>query len=320
MRKHEIVVIVGILISGLILPLVLKSSLWFAVLNLFFYYAITSISWNIIFGYAGLFSFGHMAFPALGGYTSALLALHIGISPFLGLLLGGLVSGFMGVLIGLVILRVRGFYLILVSWGFAEVFNVIVKTEQQITGGTGGLLTPPFFEGLQSDLYTYFVGLGLMLLILGASAALYHSRWGLCLFAIRDDIDAAETLGIRTRFWKVFGFSFGCAWAGVAGAFYAHFITVIDPSISGVDEMGKICLMVIIGGIGTVFGPLIGSFFVVVISELIRGEAAAEYSLFIFSIIMILTIRFARGGFMEVSRIVSSYISDRYPVFRGKPT
>jgi branched-chain amino acid transport system permease protein len=143
------------------------------------------------------------------------------------------------------------------------------------------------------------------------SALLYHSRWGLCLFAIRDDLDAAESMGINTRFWKVFGFAFGSAWAGVAGAFYAHFFSLIDPSIGGLDELGKVFLMVILGGLGTVFGPLIGTFFVVIVSEIIRGTAA-QLSLLIFAGVMILAIRFVRGGFMEIIHVFSPRLRDRY--------
>jgi len=159
--------------------------------------------------------------------------------------------------------------------------------------------------------YAYFVGLVLMLMLFAVSAKLYHSRWGLHLFAIRDDIEAAEAMGIKTRFWKVFGFAFGSAWAGVAGAFYAHFFSLIDPSIGGLDEMGKICLMLILGGLGTVIGPLIGTFFVVVTSEIIRGSAA-QLSLLIFSIVMILAIRFVRGGFMEIIHVFSPRLRGRY--------
>lgn len=306
----------GMLVLGLLAPWVV-STVWVTILSVFFFYALLAISWNIVFGYAGLFSFGHVAFSAVGGYTSALLAEHIGLSPFLGLLLGGLAAGFVGILIGLMILRVRGFYLCLVTWAFAEVVNVVIKAEHQITGGTGGFIAPSFFEGPQSELYAYFVGLGLVLAMFVTSALLYHSRWGLNLFAVRDDIDAAESMGVGTRFWKVFGFAFGSAWAGVAGAFYAHFFNLVDPSIGGLDEMGKITLMVIIGGLGTVFGPLLGSFFVVVMSETIRGWVA-ELSLLIFALVMILTMRFIRGGFMEIIRVFSPRLSDRYLKLIGK--
>jgi len=317
MRKNEIIVTASMLILGLLAPWVVPQ-FWVTILSVFAYYAIVAIGWNIVFGYTGLFSYGHVAFPAIGGYTSALLAEYIGLSPFLGVVLGALAAGFTGILIGLIILRVRGFYLVLVTWAFAEVINVTIKAEYLITGGTGGFVAPPFFEGPDSELYGYFIGLGLMLLTFIVSAVLYHSRWGLYLFATRDDSDAAESMGINTRLWKVFGFAFGCAWAGMAGAFYAHFFTLVDPTIGGLDEMGKICLIVIIGGIGTVFGPLLGSFFVVIVSELIRGWVAG-LSLFIFSIVMILAVRFVRGGFMEVINVLSPRFRDKYLQLIGKP-
>lgn len=316
MKRNEIIVAGVIAVIGLLLPWII-GPVWLTVLSVFFYYAILAISWNIIFGYAGEFSYGHVAFPAIGGYVSALLAEHVGLSPFLGLLVGGTAAGLIGIVIGLMILRVRGFYLCLVTWAFAEVVNVVIKAEEQITGGSGGFVAPPFIEGAQSDLYGYFIGLGLMLFTFIVSVFLYHSRWGLSLFAIRDDMDAAESMGIWTNFWKVFGFAFGCALAGVAGAFYAHFFTIVDPSIGGLDEMGKVCLIVIIGGVGTVFGPLIGSFFVVVASELIRGWVAG-LSLFIFAIVMILAVRFVRGGFMEIIQVLFPRLKEKYLVLVGK--
>jgi len=306
---------VGMLVTGLLAPLVISSA-WMTTLSVFFYYAILAISWNIVFGYAGLFSYGHVAFPAIGGYASALLAEHIGLSPFLGLLVGGLAAGIIGILIGLIILRVRGFYLCLVTWAFAAVVVITINAEDKITGGSGGLVTTSFFSGPHSDVYGYFVGLALMIFTFMVSTLLYHSRWGFYLFSIRDDIDAAESMGVKTRFWKVFAFAFGSALAGVAGAFYAHFFNIVDPSIGGLDEMGKVCLIVIIGGVGTVFGPLTGAFFVVIASELIRGWVAG-LSLFIFSIVMILTVRFIRGGFMEIIEVFFPRFRDGYLKFVG---
>jgi branched-chain amino acid transport system permease protein len=316
MKKNEILFPALVLVLGLAAPWVLPS-VWTTVLSVFCYYAMVAIGWNIIFGYTGLFSYGHMAFPAIGGYASALLAEHIGLPPFAGLLVGAFAAGFVGILIGLLILRVRGFYLCLVTWAFAEVVNVVITAEHQITGGTGGFIAPSFFTGPRAELYGYFLGLGLMLLTFMVSTVLYHSRWGLFLFAVRDDIDAAESMGIKTRLWKVFGFAFGCAWAGLAGVFYAHFFNLVDPSIGGLDEMGKICLIVIIGGLGTVYGPILGAFFVVIVSEILRGWVAG-YSLLIFATIMILAVRFVRGGFMQIIQAVSPHLRDKYLTFIGK--
>ena len=316
MKKNEIIVGVIMIVLGLIAPTALPS-VWITVLCMAFYYAILTIGWNIIFGYTGLFSYGHAAFPVIGGYTSALLAQHIGLSPFLGLLAGALVAGLSGILIGLLILRVRGFYLCLVTWAFAEVVNVIITAEHQITGGTGGLLAPTFFSGPNGELFGYFMGLGLMMAAFLISILLYHSRWGLNLFAVRDDIDAAESMGINTRFWKVFGFAFGCTLAGLAGAYFAHFLGLIDPGIGGLDQMGYVCLIVIIGGLGTVYGPILGSFFVVITKELISGWASG-YSLLIFAVIMILAVRFFNGGFMEIIQAISPRLTNKYLTFVNK--
>lgn len=317
MKRNEIIVTAGVLGLGLIAPLIVPP-LWVTVLNVFFFYAILAISWNIVFGYAGLFSFGHVAFAAVGGYTSALAAEHWGLHPIFGLILGGLAAAFIGLALGMVILRVRGFYLCLVTWAFTEVVNIVLKAEHKFTGGTGGLMAPSFVDSAAAETWAYFIGLGLMLIMFIVSAVLHHSKWGLYLFAVRDDIDAAESMGVATRFWKVFGFAFGSAWAGIAGAYYAHFFNVIDPTIAGLDEMGKICLVVILGGLGTVMGPLLGAFFVVILTELIRGWAA-ETSLLIFATVMILCLRFVRGGLMQIIQVFSPKLRDRYLALIGRP-
>ena len=125
-------------------------------------------------------------------------------------------------------------------------------------------------------------------------------------------------MGVKTRFWKVFGFAYGCAWAGVAGAFYTHYFNLIDPSIGGLDEMGKVlCLIFIIGGLGTVYRPVLGAFFVVIVAEILRGWVAG-YSLLIFATIVILVVRFVRGGFMEAFQVLSPRIRDKYLMLIGK--
>ncbi len=302
----------ALLFLGLIAPLFVTSLVWMTTLNIFFYYGILTISYNIVLGYTGLFSFCHVTFGAVGGYVSALLAANAGLSPFLTLIVGSLAAGVCGLALGMVILRVRGFYLCLITWAFGMVVETVLKNEYQITGGTGGFNSPTFFSGPNAGLFAYFIGLGLFLAMYLVSVAVYHSSWGLRLFAVRDDIDAAETMGVRTRFWKVFGFAFGSAWAGLAGAFYAHFFSLVDPTIAGLDEQGKICLMLIVGGLGTVAGPVLGTFFVVIISEMIRGWVA-ETNLLLFAIAMILTVRFARGGFMEVLQMANPWIKALLP-------
>ncbi len=301
-----------LLVLGLTAPLFVTSLVWMTTLNIFFYYAILTISYNIVLGYTGLFSFCHVSFGAIGGYVSALLAAKAGLSPFLTLIVGSLAAAACGLALGMIILRVRGFYLCLITWAFGMVVENVLKNEYQITGGTGGFISPTFFSGPNAGLYAYFIGLVLFLAMYLVSVAVYHSSWGLCLFAVRDDIDAAETMGVRTRFWKVFGFTFGSAWAGLAGAFYAHFFRLVDPTIAGLDEMGKICLMLIVGGLGTVVGPVLGTFFVVIISEMIRGWVA-ETNILLFAIAMILTVRFVRGGFMELVQMANPWIKALLP-------
>ena len=310
-KRSQLLFAAVLLAFGITAPTFVSSLVWMTTLNIFFYYGILTISYNIVLGYTGLFSFCHVSFGAIGGYTSAILSAKVGLSPFIGLVIGMFASALCALPIGLIILRVRGFYLCLITWAFGMVVENVLKNEYQITGGTGGFISPTFFGGPNAGVYSYFVGLSLFLLVYLISMYLYHSRWGLYLFSVRDDIDAAEAMGVKTRFWKVFGFTFGSGLAGLAGAFYAHFFSLVDPTIAGLDEMGKIALMLIVGGLGTIVGPVLGSFFVVIISEFIRGWVA-EANMLIFAVAMVLTVRFVRGGFMEVINITFSRLFPSY--------
>jgi len=298
MKKQSFWLVVSVMI--LVFPWIVKSPRWLTTANLMFYYIILAISWNLIMGYTGLFSFAHVAFAGIGGYGSSLLSIYLNIPPALGIIIGGGVAAFLGLLLGALCLRLRGFYLCLVTWAFAVIIGTLACTEYKYTGGTGGLTAPTLFRSMSGVPY-YYVGLVITVIMLYSTFRLINSRIGLYLRSIREDEDAAEVMGIDTVKWKIFSFVLSSFWAGIAGGFYAHYLGLIDPSIVGLDEMGKVIMMVVIGGIGTLAGPLVGAIFVVFISEFIRGTIAI-FGILAFSVIIILTMRFARGGLMGAVR------------------
>lgn len=290
----------AVLCFGALFPVFVKSVRWLTTANVMFYYIMLATSWNLLMGYTGLFSFAHVAFAGVGAYTSTLLALHYSIAPALGIVIAGLATALLGALLGVLVLRLRGFYLCLVTWAVAVIIQTLLATQYKLTGGTGGIFAPSLFRSV-SEIPYYYVGFGISILMIISVYFLVKSKIGLKFRAIRDDEDAANSLGINTTKWKIVSFIIGSFWVGVAGSYYAHYITMVDPSIVGLDEMGKVILMVVIGGYGTVVGPVVGAVFVTFAAEYIRGSLAT-ISMLIFALLMILTARFARGGLTEISQ------------------
>lgn len=285
---------------ALVLPLFL-SPRWVHTFIIAFYYMMVALSWNLCAGYTGQFSFGHHAFSAVGAYAAGLLAYYYGLPPVAGIIVGGLAAVPIGFVLGGVSLRTRGPYLALTTWAFAECLNIVLRNEYEITGGTKGLLIPTLFPRGTSKLYYYYVGLFLFTVILILVYKLVKSRIGLYMAAIRDDVDVAEAMGVDTVKWKVLVFTFSSFLAGLGGAFYAYYIGLISPSLATMSEMVMIMIIVLFGGMGTLEGTIIGGIFIMLISEFLRGIMPG-ISLLFFSAVIIILIRFFRGGLIELIR------------------
>lgn len=281
-----------------IFPFLGFSPRWLHIGNTVFYYVMLSASWNLMMGFTGLFSFGHTALSAVGGYGSALLVTHLGVPPITGPFLGGLVAAFFSFVLGIICLRLRGFYLALVTWAFAEIVIGVVKVQYDLTGGTQGLRTVGLFWPGAGRIPYYYFGLILVFLITLSIHKLSKTDYGSYLRSIREDEEAAEVLGVNTVVWKILCFTYAGFWAGLGGAYYGHYIGVVDPSLGSLGEMSIVVLTVVVGGMGTVFGPVIGSFLVIVAADLFRGKLAA-LSMVFFSLLMMLVVRFFRGGLMQ---------------------
>ncbi len=300
--------ICGVAIVALGVPFVLRSPHWLQVLSLAFYYVVLTTSWNLMMGFTGLFSFAHTALAAIGAYTAALLVLRAGLPHVWAIAAAGIVTGVASLLLGAISLRLRGFYLCLVTWGFAEITIGIFRVEYRVTGGTMGLMVPSLFPSAWGKTPYYYLGLFLAALVLTFMVLLSRSRIGLYLRSIRDDELASEVLGVHTVLWKVFCFTVCGFWAGVGGAYYGYVVGVVDPNMGALSEMGKVILMVIIGGMGTIPGPVVGTFLVMVLSEFLRGRLAAM-SMLIFAVVLIVVMRFLPGGIMAAVRPLFSFLT-----------
>jgi branched-chain amino acid transport system permease protein len=239
-------------------------------------YIMLGLSLNIIVGYAGLFQLGHAAFYGVGAYTAAILNLRLGL-PILALLpVGAIAAGFLAFLISRPILHLRGDYLCIVTIAFGEIFRIaLVNDVLGLTGGPNGLygIGRPALFGLSfsTPMHYYYLVLAFVALTVWAVQRLEHSRLGRAWMYVREDELAAEAMGVDTTRAKLTAFVLGSAWAGVAGVIYASRYRVIAPENFSFLESVIIFCIVVLGGVGSVPGVLVGTAGMVVLPEMVRA-------------------------------------------------
>jgi len=284
------------------------------ILVLVLFFAYLGTAWNILGGYAGQFSFGHAAFFGLGAYTSTLLLVRAGVSPWLGFWAGGLVAAAFGCFAGSLAFRygLRGPYFALVTLAFAEMLRLIAVNWMGIGGPMGILIPlPPGGDSwwrlqFREKLPYYYVMLGLLAVALWLTRRLERSRLGYTLAAIRENEDAAEASGVDTRRAKLSAMALSAFLTALGGTFYAQYFSFVDPTLAfGVPVSVEILLRPIVGGPGTLAGPLLGSLVLTPLSELtrwaIRGRPGVD--LMIYGAILVLVITFLPRGLIGGWRV-----------------
>ena len=260
-------------------------------------YVILALSLNLIVGFTGLPALGHAAFYGIGAYTAALLALNLGLSPWLGLLAGAITAGLLGFVISFAAVRLKGDYLALATLGAGVIVYSIAKNWVAVTRGPMGLPGIPGFTFLSYPLDGVWAYLILVLAFVGITTfvigRIVNSPFGRILKAIREDEIGAQAMGRDVNYYKVMVFMIGAAFAGVAGSLYAHYITFIDPSSFTLMESITILLMVIFGGLGSLRGSIVGAVILVVLPELLRflgmpSSIAAPLRQMIYGLLLVL--------------------------------
>jgi len=294
MKKFLPLIIFAILV---IVPLMGLSTYTMHLLILVLTWSVIGMAWNILGGYTGQVSFGHAAFFGMGAYTSGMLYLHFGISAWWGLPVSIVVLTALSLIIGYICLRLRGAYFALATLALGEICRVTAENLVKITGGNMGILINER-TWVEKTWFFYII-----LLIAAATYILIRivigSKLGYCFVAIREDQDAAESLGIDTTFYKTISLCLSGVLTGIAGAFYMNYMGYIDPSIVFplFDISIVVVMVVMIGGAATFWGPVIGSIIMVFLAEVIRSLpyiGAAHQT--IFGIILILIIIFLPNG------------------------
>jgi branched-chain amino acid transport system permease protein len=275
------------------------------------YYVILAVGWNLLAGYTGQFSLAHHTFAGLGGYTSALLVQHTGLPMVIGVGAGMLLAAAVGYGLGTLCLRMRAIYLALATWAFAESVRLLITVEYQITRGDLGLATPLLFGTPRPRPY-YYLFLGLALAALLAAGAIVRSRIGIYLRAIRDDEEAAAVMGVDTLRWKRFAFAASAVFAALAGGFQAHYVGLLSPAPMKFNEMAMIVIMVIVGGLRTFAGPVVGALLIEILSELLR--AWGEVRMVVFALLVIVVVRAYPAGLVGLGRALARRLAARVPV------
>lgn len=293
---------------ALLLPVGL-SDYWQYVSTVAFFYVIMAVSWNLLGGYTGQFSLAHHSFGMIGAYTSTLLMAKAGAPFWLSVPAAIVLTGILSLILGIVCLRVAGLYLALITWAFAEVVRNYFRLHYAFTGGDRGLDSPLLFGTLQPTPYYYFF-LGLTVFSIVLIAVLMRSRIGYYLRAIRDDAIAARSMGVNIVRYKIFAFIMASVLAGMAGAFYGHTIGLISPVMGDFNEMAMIIIFVVIGGMRTQTGPVVGAIAVRITMELLRGHS--EIRIILLSALVIIIMRFFNGGLMDLVRQVKKMIGRQH--------
>lgn len=297
-----------------VLPLLLTDSYWRTNLVVCAINILLALGLDFILGYAGQLNLGQSAFYGLGAYVSTLLIVRLGVPFWPAFAASMAAAGLAGMILSLFAVRLRGHYLAIASLGFAVITYQILLNWISLTQGPLGIyaippppaLTVPWlprvdFHNLAA---LFYLVAGFALLVYVLLDRLVHSPIGETLTAIREDEVSAASLGIDTAAWKVFAFAVGAAIAGAAGCFYAGFVGTLVPDAFVITESFTILAMVIVGGMGTLIGPLMGAVLLTVLPELLRG--IGDLRLIVYGAALTLVVLFMPGGLVQAVRIVGA--------------
>lgn len=296
------------LLTLLLIPLpFLLSRYHVEVITLALLYVTLAIGLNYIVGLCGLLALGYIAFYAIGAYTYALLNTHFGVNFFLALPMGMASGAIAGALVGLPVLRLRGDYLAIVTLGFGEIVRIVLNNWDSLTAGPNGILgiARPTLFGVKLGFPAgyYFLAMGLAAAAMFIQRRLILSPVGRAWESIREDELAAAHCGVPVFKMKMLAMTLGGACAGAAGVLFASRQTHISPESFTFLESVLVLCMVVLGGMGSIWGAAIGAFGLILIPELLRG--AELYRMLAFGLLMVWMMRFRRGGLIPSIRLKS---------------
>jgi branched-chain amino acid transport system permease protein len=275
-----------------------------------FLYGALATAWNIVAGYCGQISLGQAVFFGIGAYTSSLLFRDAGVTPWAGMIAGVVIAVLVSQIIGYPVFRLRGHYFAIATIAVGEIVQALIVNWDAI-GGARGVFVPIKrpdslwnFQFHQSKAFYYYIALGLLLLALGITRLIERSRRGFYFRAVREDQDAAASLGINVAREKLRALAISAALTAMGGTFYAQYLLFIDPeSVFPLSLSILICLVAVLGGVGTLWGPILGAAVLVPLQEGTRvmlGGTGKALDLLIYGALIVAISVFQPGGLMAL--------------------
>lgn len=316
--NNNVLVSIVLLVIAILLPVIIKQQYVITVAIYCGIFSVLSLSLNLITGYMGITSIGHAAFFGIGAYTAAILATRFGWNFIFTFLAGALVASLFGILLALPTLRVRGRYLAIVTLGFGEIARMIELNWGSLTRGPMGIPNIPkmgmFGVQFKTPMVKYYIVLSLVVLTALIVKALMNSRAGRAIGAIKDDDVAAGAMGINVFKHKVVVFAISSALAGLAGAYYAHYMSFIDPNGFNFQQSILMLSMIIFGGMASIPGSIFGAIALTVLPEMLRFLSA--YRQVIYGILLIVMLIYRPNGLLGGFNL--KHVRERYLFNKNK--
>ena len=296
-------------VAGILLvyPLLIRNPFYIHLFIMIYFYIFLALAWNVVGGFAGQLSLGHTVFYGIGAYTSTLLFINLGISPWMGMFAGGILATLTSGVIGIPCFRLHGPFFAMSTLALGEVFRILATYWRDLTQGAMGITIPIKF-GWRNFIFEekavyYYIILAFTVAALGISYWIHRSRFGSNLVALREDEEAAESLGINVSRNKLWAMMISAFLAAAGGTFSAQYILFIDPDAEfSVGLSMMMAILPILGGIGTVWGPVIGATVLVPLQEFLRawlGSSLHGLHLFIYGGLLIIVVTFLPRGILD---------------------
>lgn len=313
--KMRICVLGALALALLLIPLLVSDDYSLHLMIMTFMFMMLASSQDLIYGYTGQLHLGQAAFAAIGAYITAVLMLRFELSYWPAMLLSGLGTALVALLLCIPTLRLKGLYLGLATLGFSEIVRLTLIMWNSVTRGPMGLpgIPAPTLGAFvfESKASFYYMILGFLVVTVFALQRVIHSRMGKALMAIRDDEIAARAMGVNSGYYKSTAFALGAFFAGIAGSFYAVYISFISPDSFKMMDSFLIFAMPVLGGMGTLVGPLIGALILYVLPEATR--VFAEYRMVWVGLLLMITMVLQPKGILGGIRAMTERFRDRKP-------
>lgn len=276
--------------------------------------AAQAVAFDFTAGYINIVNFGFAAFVGLGAYTSAILAVDFGISPWIGMVVGAMVSGLVGLLTGALTLRLRGIYAAVMAWFVGLALMGLTRNLPDITRGSLGLAVPYLLDTSENLPY-YYVILGMLVVTFAVLAWVIRSRFGLAFRAIGQNLAAARASGINPTRYLVINFVLSCAFAGWLGGFYAHFYGILTPDIMLTSHTVEVLAIAYIGGRGSLWGAAVVAFPLSIGVEYVKVQFSTlpGVHLVLYGLLLIIVMVYQPGGVAGMVRSVDEWWQRRRP-------